>query len=186
MSVFSMKSIVAFVRPLWSSHLIGILIAFTTFMAMSDSAAVESCHYPEWMGLQRQAEFLLFLPIMCVVGCLIGFILMPVGNNSRFRIIRGMGRIPILGRYCLFNTIMIGAVLLGVYFLRRSLDTSSTVESVKISRDISGDAFHHLQQEVGNEFMSRSWRGETRVYFLKTKRAAVMRALENAQIPVVE
>ena len=155
-------------------------------MTMTGLVASEIYHYPEWMGLQRQAQVLMYVPSMCVVGCLIGFVLMPVGNNSRYGFIRGIGRIPILRRYCLFGAIMIGAVVLGVYCFRRSLDTSSTVESIKISRDLSNDAFYNIQQEVGHESLSRSWKGETRVFFLKTKRAAVMRALENEQIPVVE
>jgi hypothetical protein len=179
-----MKRLLLFLRPLRHSHPLGLLIAFSAFMAMTDVAAVESI-IPGQLGF-RQAQLLAATPILCVLVCLIVFLMSPVGNCSQYKPIRRIGRIPILGRYCVFAGIVCGAVLLGLLSL--NLLASRSIQSLKLSGDISPLSVipYQIQQDVG-EGVTFRWRGgETRVFFLKEKRAAVEHALQKEHIAAEE
>jgi hypothetical protein len=166
-----MKQLMVFLGPLSHSHLVGLLIAFFTFMAVTDVAAIQAL-IPRRMGLRWQAELLAATPILCVLGCLIAFLLSPVGNRSQYALIGGIGRIPVLGRYFIFAGIVCGAVLL------LNLLLFFPVRSMKLSGNLSDESQMRLRQEVGEGVVVR----DDKILFLEEKRAAVRRALQKEHI----
>ena len=47
-------------------------------------------------------------PTLCAVGCMVVFWCVRVGNTSRRKLVRAIGRIPVLGRYFVFVGITCG------------------------------------------------------------------------------
>ena len=176
-----MKRLFEFIRPLSHSHLLGLLIGYAAFQTMVDLAAVEAV-IPGQLGFRKQAVFLAATPILCVVGCLIVFIMLPVGNHSQFRLFRRIGMISVLGRYCLFAGIVCGMVMLELLILW----TSSSIQSLRLSGDVSDSSWGQIQKDVGDGVTFR-WRGYgTEVFFLKEKREAVLRAIQKEHVTVKE
>jgi hypothetical protein len=165
--------------PLCRSHLLGFLVAFCAFMMMTDVAAVGAI-IPRRLGFWWQGDLLAATPIMCVLGCLIVFLACPVGNGSRYGVVRGIGRIPTLGRYCVFCVIVWVAVLAAVPSLKFLM--SFSVDSVKLQGQISDESLMRVMQGVGEGITFRESGGGTQVIFLKEKRAAVERALQKEHI----
>jgi hypothetical protein len=147
------------------------LIAFSTFMAVNDVAAVRS-RIPRLMGLRWQAELLAATPILCVLVCLIPFLLSPVGNRSQYSLVRGIGRIPVLGRYFIFAGTVCGAALLLNFLL------FIPVRSMKLSGNLSDESQIRLTQEVGEGVVVL----DNKMLFLEEKRAAVKHALQKEHI----
>lgn len=110
-------------------HVLGLWIALSAFMIMTDLAAVEAI-IPASLGFRWQAAFLEALPLLCVVGTLIVFWAAPVGNCSQSTLVRRIGRIPVLGRYLVFVGIVCGTVLLGMLAL--NVLTSSSIQSLTL------------------------------------------------------
>lgn len=162
-------------------HVLGLLIAVPAFMMMTDLAAV-SAAIPSALGFGWQATLLAALPLLCVVGSLIVSWCAPAGNCSRFTLIRGIGRIPVLGRYLVFVGIVCCTVLLGMLVL--NVLTSSSIQSLTLPTNTPRSITTRIHQDVGEGVVFR-WRGdEVRVFFLKEKRAALQRALERESITV--
>ena len=175
-----MRRLLTFLSRLCHSpHLFGLFIAFAAFMTIGDLLAVKTI-IPWRMGFRWQAEFVATTPIVCIIGCVIVFLLSPVANRSRFALIRGVGRIPVLGRYWVCAGIVCGVGL--VAMLSLNLLTSSSIQSLTLPVNISGETWTRIEQEVGEGVTYESSRGVTRVFFLKEKRAAVQRAIQNDHI----
>ena len=138
----------------------------------------------EPMGFVWQGGLLGATPILCVVGCLIVFLLAPVGNQSKYTLIRGIGRIPVLGRYFVFVGIVCGTVLL--MLLSLYLLAFFSVQSLKLSGDVPPESSMRIQQDVGDGVTFLSSEGETRVFFPPIKREAVRRALQKEHIETEE
>jgi hypothetical protein len=174
-----MRRLLAFLRPLCHSHLNGLLIAFAAVIAMVD---IEGVNAPILgaLGLEWQAELLTVTPIICVLVCLIAFVSFPVGNNSRYALIRGIGRIPVFGRYLVVAGIVCGVVLLLNFLL------FSPVQSLKLSGDVSPESWAQIEQDAGGGVTLGSGSRGTRVFFLEEKRAAVQRALQKEHIKAEE
>ena len=166
-----MKQLMVFLSPLCHSHLVGFLIAFSTFMTVNDVAAVQAI-IPRRIGLRWQAELLAATPILCVLGCLIAFFLSPVSNRSQYALIRGIGRIPVLGRYFIFAGTVCGAALLLNFLL------FFPVRSMKLSGNLSDESWMRLRQEMGEGVVVR----DDKILFLEEKRAVVKRALQKEHI----
>ncbi len=150
---------------------------------MTDVAAAGAI-IPGQLGFGWQAGLLGAIPILCILGCLIVFSVSPVGCRSRHALIRGIGRIPVLGRYLAFAGIVCSAVPLASLSLH--LVASSSIQSLKVSGDIPPESWMRIRQDVG-EGVTWVQRGSvTQVYFLKEKRAAVRRALEKEHIAAAE
>jgi hypothetical protein len=115
-----MKRLLAFVSPLCHSPSTGFLVALMAFITMTDLAATQAI-IPAQFGLRWQAEVVLATPLLCVIGCLIGFRLCPKGNRSKYALIRGIGRIPAAIQYLTFVGIMCGIMLLQAILLFSSL-----------------------------------------------------------------
>lgn len=91
-----------------------------------------------------------------------------------------LGKIPVLGRYFVFVGVTCGLVFLEVQLLK--FVTSSSIESLTLSQSISDEAWLSVQRQVG-EGVTVRWAGdETRVSFLKGKRSAVLRALQEEHV----
>jgi hypothetical protein len=148
-------------------------------MTMTDVAAVEAIT-PRQLGFWWQGELLAATPILCVFGCLIVFLACPVSNCSRYGVVRGIGRIPTLGRYCVFCVIVWGAVLAAVPSLKFLM--SFSVDSVKLPGQIPPESLTRVIQDVGEGITFQESGGGTQVFFLKEKRAAVERALQKEHI----
>lgn len=180
-----MKRLFEFIRPVCHSHLIGILIGFAAFQTTVDLAAVKAI-IPTQLGFRWPAELLAGTPVLCVLGCLVVFIVSPVGNSSQHKLVRRIGAIPVLGRYCLFVGILYCVMLLELLFL--NLCTSSSIQSLKLSGDVSplSSVPDQIQKDAGGG-VTFQWRGdETRIFFLKEKRAAVLRAIQKEHVKVEE
>ncbi len=162
-------------RPLLDSHAIGLIVAVLAFVGMSDVAAVATS-IPGHLGFGWQAGLVMASPLLCVFVCLIVSNLAPVGNSSRNRAFRTVGRIPVLGRYLVFVSIGLGTVLLGVVGLH--FLTSSSIQSLKLRGNVPTDAWVRVYTDVGEGVVFRGTGGETEVFFLEEKRAAVERALD--------
>ena len=119
-------------------------------------------------------------PVLCAVACLTVSILAPVGNHSRFTLLRAVGRVPVLGRCFLFAILGCSAVLLGAVSLH--LITSSSIQSLTFQGSLPTDARVRIQTDVGEGIAIRGAGDETRVFFLKEKREAVERALKKEGI----
>ena len=178
-----MKRLLAFLSPLCHSHLIGLIFALSAFVTVTDLAAVVAI-IPGQLGFRRQAELLAATPILCVLGCLVVFILSPVGNHSQYAPIRGIGKIPVLGRYFVFVAMVCVAEVLGSLSL--NMLTSSSIESLRLSGDIPFESWTRIHQDVGDGVAFRGSGRETRVFFLKEKREAVRRALQKENITAAE
>jgi hypothetical protein len=165
--------------PLCRSHLLGFFVAFCAFMMAIDVTAVEAI-IPLHLGFRWQGELLAATPILCVFGCLIVFLVCPVGNCSRYRVVRGIGRIPTLERYGVFCVIVWVAMLAAVPSLKFLM--SFSVDSVKLQGQISPESLTRVMQDVGEGITFRGSGGSTQVIFLKEKRAAVERALRKEHI----
>src|SRR5690349_18007896 len=104
------------------AHPAGGVVAFFSFMAVNDVAAVETV-IPAQLGFHWQSRVVFWMPLATAVGCLILFLLAPVGNQSAHSIVRGLGRIPVVARYAVFVILEIGLLLLALGWLH--LVTSS-------------------------------------------------------------
>ncbi len=170
-----------FLRPLCDSHLLGLLFAVLAFVGMAD-VAVAAAMIPAGLGFGWQANLLAATPLLCVLGCLSVSILAPVGNRSRFTLVRGIGRIPILGRYLVFVVVGLGTVLLMASFMY--LFVFSSVQSLELRGDVPFETSTRIREEVGRG-VTFQWAGdETKVFFLEEKRAAVERAIKKESLVV--
>ncbi len=163
-------------------HVLNLYIALSAFMITTDLAAVTAT-IPAMLGFRWQATFLQVLPLLCVGGSLIISLAAPVGNCSRFTLVRGIGRIPVLGRYLVFVVIVCGTVLLGMLAL--NVLTCSSIQSLKLPSNTPMAIATRIYEDVGEGAVVR-WGSDTRVFFLSEKRAAVQRALEKEGITVEE
>jgi hypothetical protein len=165
-------------------HSTGLFIAFFAFMVMTDLAAVPASVLGP-TGFKWQAEVLIATPILCVVACLIVFLLSPVGNRSRSKLIRGIGHVSVLGRYWLFAGVVCAVVLLELLILYIVMLTS--LQSLTLLGDVPYESSTRIQQDAGEGvIIFRSNAGETRVLFRPEKRATVERALRKQHIEVKE
>jgi len=160
---------------LFSPHLFGIILAAAAFMMATDTAAVEAIA-PWQVGLKWQAGLMRATPLLCVFGCVILSRLSPRGNQSRFALLRGVGRIPVLGRYAAF------AIAAQAVTLLLSLVLFTSVQSLKLSRDIPPESWLRIEQAVGGGVTCTTDCHGTRVLFLEEKRTAIKRALHNEGI----
>jgi hypothetical protein len=167
------KRLLAFLNPLCHSHLVGILIALFAYIGMIDTAST-LVRIPAAVGLRCRTVLLASIPITCL-GCLIVFLLSPVGNQSRFAIIRGIGKIPVLGRYLAFAGI--AYIIVSLSFL-----LFSQVGEIELSSQMSPESLARIEQEVGGGVAI----GVRQVFFLKEKQVAVQRALKKEHIKVEE
>ena len=174
-----MKRILTFLGLFSESWGFGLMIAVSAFIAMSDVVAVEKI-IPMDMGFRWQGEFLMATPISCAVGCLLVFLASPVGNDSRYTLQRGIGKIAIGGRYFLFAEIVCCAVLLGILSL--NVVMSYYVQSLKLPDDIPYQTISQIRRDAGPVVTSQSDARGRRLLFLKEKRAAVLRALQKEHI----
>jgi hypothetical protein len=115
-----MKRLLALFSALCPSPSTGFLVALMAFITMTDLAATQA-NIPAQLGLRWQAEVVSATPLLCVIGCLIGFSLWPKGNRSKYALIRGIGRIPAGIRCLIFVGIMCGIMLLQAILLFSSL-----------------------------------------------------------------
>jgi hypothetical protein len=148
---------------------------------MADLAAAVAI-IPGSLGFRWQAVLLGATPILCALGCLIAFLASPVGNRSQNALIRGIGRIPVIGRYLVYVGVVCGVVLLEALCLNWL--ASSSIQSFRLSGDVSpsSESPMRIRQAVG-EGVTFRWRGdETRIFFLKEKRAAVLHAIQDEHI----
>lgn len=178
-----MQRLLAFRTPLCHSHLIGLIFAVLAYVAMMDVASAVAV-IPGQIGFGWQAVLVGAIPILCVLGCLVAFALSRVGNRSQYALIRGIGEIPVLGRYFVFVALVCGAELLGALSL--DLFTSSSIRSLKLSGDVPIELWGRVCQDVGGGVTFRGSGGETRVFFLKEKRDTVLCALQKEHITVEE
>jgi hypothetical protein len=173
----------AFWGSLQQSHLLGLLVALFAMIGTTDIAAAAAC-IPGRLGFRWQATLVGATPISCAAVCLVMFLLAPVGNCSQHALIRGIGAISVLGRYCVFAVVVSVAVSVGVLFL--NIITSSRIESLRLVGDLSplSKTWGRINDDVGQGVVFR-WAGyETQVFFLREKRAAVLHALEKEHIRV--
>jgi hypothetical protein len=179
----TMKRLLQLLSPLCHSHLIGLIFAFFGCITATDLAEAEAV-IPGQLGFGWQITLLGATPILCALGCVIVFLVSPVGNCSRSVVTRGIGRIPILGRYLVFVGMACGAVLIEASCLNRF--AFSSIESMTFSTRISDETWLRMRQEVG-EGVGIQWRGDvTQLFFLKDKRAAVECAIHKEHVAAKE
>jgi hypothetical protein len=167
------------------SHLIGLYIAFSAFITMTDLSAVAAT-IPARLGFLWQALLMGATPILCIVACIAVFLAAPVGNSSQKKFVRLVGVIPVLGRYCLFAVIVCGLTLLQLQALQ--FRASFYIQSLKLPDDVrpASPIPEKIQRDVGDKVLLRWGGGEGRIFFRKKDRAAVVRALEREHVAVEE
>jgi hypothetical protein len=160
-------------------HAIGILLSLVVLIAISFIVLREAIKLWE-LELQWQAVILASAPIACVIL----FLLMsrvPVGKKSYIAIIRGIGRLAALDRYLLFLG-SIGGISLALHFI-----LFLPVCSVRVSRDMSDEAWMRVSQKVGGGVVREGSSGnKQRILFLEDKRTALQRALQKERIAAQE
>jgi hypothetical protein len=167
--------------PLWhlGGFLLGLFLTASLFMMAADYAEPQASLL-EQVGLTWQAYLLKATPISCFLGCLIASLFFRVGNQSRYALIRQIGRIRSLVRYVAFAGITLGAVLL------LNLILFSSVQSLRLSGDIPWQSWSRIDKEAGGGVACVSDHSGTRLLFLEEKRAAVERALKRESIAAKE
>jgi hypothetical protein len=178
-----MKRILTFLGLFTESWGLGLMIAISAFITMTDVVAVETI-VPMQMGFRWQGEVLRAAPISCAIGCLLVFLASPVGNDSRYTLQRGIGKITIGGRYFLFAEIVCCAVLLGILSL--NVVVSYYVQSLKLPDKVPYETISQIRRNAGPGITSQGDASGTRLIFLKEKRAAVLRALQKEHISAEE
>jgi len=178
-----MKRLSEFLSPMCDSHPIGLWTAATAFMAMTGVAAVAAVT-PGQLGFGWQTSLLAMTPALCLFGCLAVSVLSPVGNRSQITLIRGIGRIPVLGRYFVFVAVLCGTVFAMMVVM--NLFAFSSIQSLDISRDLPFETWIQIREEVGEGVTFQGSGDEMQVLFLEEKRAAVERALEKESIAFEE
>jgi hypothetical protein len=148
-------------------------------MVIGDLVAVKGS-FLSAVGFTWQVILLGAAPILCAVGCIILFLRVPVGSQSRHTLIRGIGRISVLGRYWVY--VGIAAVATAILYLV----LLSFVRSIQVSGEIPAESISRLVQELRHEIAIDSNHDRTRVLFLEDNRTAVKRALQKEGIAIAE
>ena len=173
------KRLSGFLSPLLNSHLLGFLVALLAFQGAVDMAAAEAA-IPVRLGFWWQGLLLGTTPISCVVGCLVIFLCARVGNQSHLRVVRAIGRIPVLGRYFVFVGVACGLVFLEVQSLR--FVTSASIESLTFSRSLSDPVWSRVEQQLHQDVVLQGRGYKTWVFFLKENRTTVLHALQKEHV----
>jgi hypothetical protein len=145
---------------------------------MVDTTAVERI-VPSRFGYRSSGDTAF---MVCVLVCLVTFLVSPVGNRSRYAPIRGVGRIPVLARYVIFAAIFHITTFLDMRSVTRF--TTANLGSVRISEATPGDALYRIHQKLGQQATWVGRGGELRFFFRKEDREAVVKTLQEEHIAV--